>query len=67
MHSFVGLHFIILVEQVSGSEVSVVTRPRAGRPGIRIPAGGKIFLLNVQTGSGAHPASCLMGGKATWA
>jgi hypothetical protein len=58
MHSFVGLHFNILVEQVSGSGVSIVTRPRAGRSGNRIPAGGKIFLRNVQTGSGAQPASC---------
>jgi hypothetical protein len=38
---------------------------RAGRPGDRgsIPAGAKDFssILCVQTGSGAHPASCTMG------
>ena len=69
MYSFVGLRFNILTEQVSGSAVNIVTRPCAGRSGIRIPAGEKILLRNVQTGSGVRPASCLVGtrGKAAGA
>ena len=35
---------------------------RTGRSGDRIPVGGEIF-APVQTGPGAHPASCTMG---TW-
>jgi hypothetical protein len=37
-------------------------RLRAGRPGDRIPVGAR-FSAPVQTGPGAHPASCTMG---TW-
>jgi hypothetical protein len=33
---------------------------RAGRSGDRIPVGVR-FLAHVQTGPGAHPASCTMG------
>jgi hypothetical protein len=33
---------------------------RAGRSGDRIPVGAR-FSASVQTGSGAHPASCTMG------
>jgi hypothetical protein len=33
---------------------------RAGRNGDRIPVGARFF-AHVQTGSGAHPASCTMG------
>jgi hypothetical protein len=46
---------------------------RAGRSGDRIPVWGRDFPAPVQTGSGAHPASCTMGpgsflgDKATWA
>jgi hypothetical protein len=49
------------------SIVSIVTRPRAGRQGVQIPAGQEI--QNVQIGSRAYPASCsmctgaLLGGK----
>ena len=34
---------------------------RAGRSGDRIPVGGAKFPAPVQTGPGAHPASCTMG------
>jgi hypothetical protein len=45
------------------SSVSVVTRLRAGRPGLGSRQGQGIFSLHhrVQTGSGAHPASSPMG------
>jgi hypothetical protein len=33
---------------------------RAGRSGDRIPVGARFF-AHVQTGPGAHPASCTMG------
>jgi hypothetical protein len=33
---------------------------RAGRPGDRIPVGARFF-AHIQTGPGAHPASCTMG------
>jgi hypothetical protein len=33
---------------------------RAGRSGVRIPVGARFF-SHVQTGPGAHPASCTMG------
>jgi hypothetical protein len=33
---------------------------RAGRSGDRIPVGARFFAA-VQTGTGAHPASCTMG------
>jgi len=40
-----------------------VTRLQTGRSGIRIPASARDFCLleNVQTGSGAYPASCSVG------
>jgi len=34
---------------------------RAGRSGGRIPFGGEIFSAPIQTGPGAHPASCTIG------
>ena len=42
--------------------VGIVTRLRAGRSGFRIPIAARDFvpLQNVQTGSGAHPASSLI-------
>jgi hypothetical protein len=43
-----------------GSSVGIATELWAGRSGDRIPVGGEIF-STVQTGPGAHPASCTMG------
>ena len=43
-----------------GSSVGIVTELRAGRSGDRIPVGARFF-ATVQTGPGAHPASCTMG------
>jgi hypothetical protein len=43
-----------------GSSVGIATELRAGLSGVRIPVGEKFFAL-VQTGLGAHPASCTMG------
>ena len=41
------------------SVASIVTRQRAVRFGVRIPAVTKyLFLQNVQSGCGVHPASC---------
>jgi hypothetical protein len=44
-----------------GSSVGIATELRAGRSGDRIPVGGARFSTPVQTGPGAHPASCTMG------
>ena len=43
-----------------GSSATTVTGLRAGRSGVHIQAGARNFRVpdNVQTGSGAHPASC---------
>jgi hypothetical protein len=43
--------------------VDIESRVRAGRSGVRIPAGARdLFLLqNVQTASGANPAFCSLG------
>jgi hypothetical protein len=47
----------------TSSVVVITTTPRAGRSGFRIPFGQDIsfILQNVQTGSGAHPASYSVG------
>ena len=43
-----------------GSAVGIATAQRAGRSGDRIPVVAR-FSTPVQTGPGAHPASCTMG------
>ena len=45
---------------VRGSPVGIATELRAGRFGDRIPVEAR-FSAPVQTGPGAHPASCTMG------
>ena len=47
------------VKSGPGSSVGIATELRAGRSGDRIPMGARFFA--VQTGPGAHPASCTMG------
>ena len=42
-----------------GSSVGIATELRAGRSGDRIPVGRDF--PTIQTGTGAHPASCTMG------
>jgi hypothetical protein len=42
------------------SSVGIATELRAGRSGDRIPLWSRFF-SHVQTGPGAHPASCTMG------
>ena len=73
----VGAFVFRSLEPPSGgrdSSVGIVTRLRAGRSGVRIPAGARYFSLfpeNVEAGCGAHPVSCFQwvlggfpGGKA---
>ena len=43
-----------------GSVVGIATGHGAGRSGVRIPVAAR-FSAPVQTGSGAHPATCTMG------
>ena len=43
-----------------GSSVGIATELRAGRSGDRVPVEAR-FSAPVQTGPGAHPASCTMG------
>jgi hypothetical protein len=49
-----------LYEGGPGSSVGIATELRAGRTGDRIPVDAR-FSTPVQTGRGAHPASCTMG------
>jgi hypothetical protein len=53
---------LFLLEQKAdrNSSVGKATELRAGRSGSRIPVGARVF-AHVQTGPGAHPASCTMG------
>jgi hypothetical protein len=44
----------------SGSSIGIATGYRLGWSGDRIPVGAR-FSAPVQTGPGAHPASCTMG------
>jgi hypothetical protein len=58
------LFFFVLISGGRDSSVGIATRLWAGRPRNRgsIPRQGQeTFLHNVQTGSGAHPASYTMG------
>jgi len=43
-----------------GSSVGIATELRAGRSGDRIPVAAR-FSAPIQTGPGAHPASCTIG------
>jgi hypothetical protein len=52
-----GLYFYIVGPC---SSVVIVTDYRLDGPGYRISVGAKFF-AHVQTGAGAHPASCTMG------
>jgi len=51
---------LLLVSSGPGSLVGIMTTLRAGRSGDLIPVGVR-FSAPVQTGPGAHPASCSMG------
>jgi hypothetical protein len=48
---------------IRDSSVGIVTRLDEQGVGVRFPVGANVFsiLRNVQTGSGAHSASCVMG------
>ena len=52
--------FCAVLSRGPGSSVGIATGYGAGRSGDRIPVGARFF-ATVQTGSGAHPASCTMG------
>jgi hypothetical protein len=60
-----NMHLTLMIDKEPGSSGSIVSAyglfDRA--IGVRFPAGAKDFssILCVQTGSGAHPASCTMG------
>jgi hypothetical protein len=60
--------FILLTLGSQGAVVSIVTRLRAGRSRVRIPAGARSFYLlrNIQTVSAAHPASNSIGTGTTF-
>jgi len=49
----------VIVNCGPGSVVGIATELRSGRSGDRIPVGAR-FSAPVQTGPGAHPASCKM-------
>ena len=51
---------VLLLGTGPGSSVGIATELRAGRSEDRIPVGAR-FSAPVQTGPGAHPASCTMG------
>jgi hypothetical protein len=47
------------IRDLRDSSVGIATELQAGRSGDRIPVEGEVF-APVQTGPGAHPASCIM-------
>ena len=58
------VNFISMYPQISvdhDSSVGIATELRAGRSGDRITVGRRDFSAPVQTGPGAHLASCTMG------
>ena len=58
-----------LMQRSQGSLVGVVTRLRAGRSGVRKPAGGRdsSFVQNIDTGFGTTPVSFSLGaGVLSW-
>jgi len=65
-HSFNQLKYCVMILMYpnvycgQGSSVGIETELRAGRSGDRIPVVAR-FSAPVQTGPGAHPASCTMG------
>jgi hypothetical protein len=61
---FIISNYLKLILRISilgpGSSVGIATDYGLGRSGDRIPVGAR-FSARVQTGPGAHPASCTMG------
>jgi len=53
-------HCCLILYRGPGSVVGIATELRSGRSGDRIPVGAR-FSAPVQTGPGAHSASCAMG------
>jgi hypothetical protein len=62
-HLTLILHCFINCKWSRGSSIGIVTRLQAGGSGVRIPEGERDFSLlqNIQSSSGAHPASYSMG------
>jgi len=58
-HSFIHIYYNYFIQSGRGSSVGIATELRAGRSGIESPWGRDF--PPVQTGPGAHQASCSMG------